>query len=525
MGAPEGANSIISLNRIDSTGRQAISAGGDGVVIKNNVINYPCLNYNDCGGIMPRGNSAVDGNIIKNSYGYFPYFYDAMYSGGNGARGIYPDFQTGDVITNNTIVNTVLGIGLTNSKNEIIKNNTVYNSFVSMRMNRKDAGQLSNTITNNTFFGLHHKQFAVLWDNMVSDIDSNSILDSNRYWNPYSFYPLIKYRPDVNTAEGWYDLGQWQQAMNKDLNSKKEYIFKNQPYIITDTTGNSLVQNGLFNSGISGWTTGNNTNISVVGGQLDGPCLSVTYNGTTGKGSLFQHNIQTSPASFYLISFSLKGTQNIDGKPLEVTLRKTGGSTVYFYRAFKIQATRNEYWSIFKSSTNSLTLQFNAPSGTYYIDNVSILQVSVSWIDPESVFPIFINETSSPAMINLPSGTYLDLDSNLVGPSIILPPFSSMILVRIDSLTTGVNESASSQKFMLWQNYPNPFNPSTTIRFSLPQHEHVTLKVFDVLGREVATLLEGERDAGEHEVVFEATELPCGIYFAQLQSHLSTQQI
>ncbi|MGC9079037.1 MAG: hypothetical protein ACP5I9_09840 [Candidatus Kapaibacteriota bacterium] len=41
----------------------------------------------------------------------------------------------------------------------------------------------------------------------------------------------------------------------------------------------------------------------------------------------------------------------------------------------------------------------------------------------------------------------------------------------------------------------------------------------------MATLLEGERDAGEHEVVFEATELPSGIYFAQLQSHLSTQQI
>jgi hypothetical protein len=53
----------------------------------------------------------------------------------------------------------------------------------------------------------------------------------------------------------------------------------------------------------------------------------------------------------------------------------------------------------------------------------------------------------------------------------------------------------------------------------------VMLKVFDVLGREVATLEEGELDAGEHEVVFEAAELPSGIYFAQLQSHLSAQQI
>jgi len=144
--------------------------------------------------------------------------------------------------------------------------------------------------------------------------------------------------------------------------------------------------------------------------------------------------------------------------------------------------------------------------------------VSASWIDPESVFPILINETSSPMMVNLPSGTYLDLDSDLVGSGIILQPFSSMILVRIDSLTTGINESASPQKFMLWQNYPNPFNPSTTIRFSLARRQHATLKVFDVLGREVATLVDGELNAGEHTVVYNAKDLPSGVYFYRLQA-------
>ncbi len=71
-------------------------------------------------------------------------------------------------------------------------------------------------------------------------------------------------------------------------------------------------------------------------------------------------------------------------------------------------------------------------------------------------------------------------------------------------------------QFKLEQNYPNPFNPSTTIRFSLPKREHVTLKVFDVLGREVATLVDGAVDTGEHAVMFNATALPSGIYFYQI---------
>ena len=74
------------------------------------------------------------------------------------------------------------------------------------------------------------------------------------------------------------------------------------------------------------------------------------------------------------------------------------------------------------------------------------------------------------------------------------------------------------QKIHLEQNYPNPFNPSTTIRFSLSHREHVTLKVFDVLGREVAKLVNGELNAGEHSVVFDADGLSSGIYFYRLQA-------
>jgi hypothetical protein len=67
-------------------------------------------------------------------------------------------------------------------------------------------------------------------------------------------------------------------------------------------------------------------------------------------------------------------------------------------------------------------------------------------------------------------------------------------------------------KFDLTQNYPNPFNPSTSIRFSIPQTSKVLLKVYDVLGREVATLVNSEKAAGNYEVNFDASKLASGLY-------------
>jgi photosystem II stability/assembly factor-like uncharacterized protein len=73
-------------------------------------------------------------------------------------------------------------------------------------------------------------------------------------------------------------------------------------------------------------------------------------------------------------------------------------------------------------------------------------------------------------------------------------------------------------EFSLSQNYPNPFNPSTVISYQLPIIGFVTLKVYDILGREVATLVNEEKPAGEYEVEFYGSELTSGIYFYQLKA-------
>jgi hypothetical protein len=86
---------------------------------------------------------------------------------------------------------------------------------------------------------------------------------------------------------------------------------------------------------------------------------------------------------------------------------------------------------------------------------------------------------------------------------------------------TGVGEEWTPgipQEFRLEQNYPNPFNPSTTIRYGLPVHSHVTLTVFNTLGQQVALLENGEQEAGYHEVKFEGVGFASGVYFYRIQA-------
>ena len=75
---------------------------------------------------------------------------------------------------------------------------------------------------------------------------------------------------------------------------------------------------------------------------------------------------------------------------------------------------------------------------------------------------------------------------------------------------------AAPATFELFQNYPNPFNPTTLISYQLPQASKVNLKIFDVLGREVATLLDGQQDAGYYEKSFNARRFASGMYVYQL---------
>ncbi len=96
--------------------------------------------------------------------------------------------------------------------------------------------------------------------------------------------------------------------------------------------------------------------------------------------------------------------------------------------------------------------------------------------------------------------------------------FDNLRLVKKTNLLVSVasTETQVPDRFQLFQNYPNPFNPSTTISFSVPNVGFVTLKIYDVLGRKVQTLVEERKQAGIYRVSFDASNLPSGIYVYQL---------
>jgi hypothetical protein len=129
-----------------------------------------------------------------------------------------------------------------------------------------------------------------------------------------------------------------------------------------------------------------------------------------------------------------------------------------------------------------------------------------------------------------PMPTTFDKGQSIASTPFPGPGIYTAYLDLTKSIRTGIASDAANAplEFKLHQNYPNPFwsgatsrsagNPATQIEFSLPIRQRVTLKIFDVMGRQVRVLLDEVREAGRHNVVFEATTLASGVYFYQLRA-------
>jgi hypothetical protein len=102
--------------------------------------------------------------------------------------------------------------------------------------------------------------------------------------------------------------------------------------------------------------------------------------------------------------------------------------------------------------------------------------------------------------------------------SIVMLPFEFINGDISISPSVGVKEPQNNlpTKFELYQNFPNPFNPATTIQFDIPEASFVTLKLYNILGQEVAMLVNEKKDAGKYQVIFDGSKLSSGVYFYRL---------
>ncbi len=98
-----------------------------------------------------------------------------------------------------------------------------------------------------------------------------------------------------------------------------------------------------------------------------------------------------------------------------------------------------------------------------------------------------------------------------------IPPLSAYHFVLSNSASNVIKENGSPQNFSLNQNYPNPFNPSTKIEFSIPELSFVSIKLYNLLGEEIKTLVNEEKEKGNYSINFSGEDLPSGVYFYKLE--------
>jgi hypothetical protein len=154
-----------------------------------------------------------------------------------------------------------------------------------------------------------------------------------------------------------------------------------------------------------------------------------------------------------------------------------------------------------------------AASGTYIFANT--LKANTNTIE----YYIFVSTNNGETWTKVDSSAGNESILSLAANSSNLYAGSGMGIVYqpVSKITTVKNtENAIPATFNLYQNYPNPFNPTTTITYSLPKNNFVTLKIYDLLGREVTTLVNEEKHSGTYKITWNAQNIPSGVYFYRL---------
>lgn len=170
-------------------------------------------------------------------------------------------------------------------------------------------------------------------------------------------------------------------------------------------------------------------------------------------------------------------------------------------------------------------------NGTSWPDHEVSIWYTIDWAgwrliewqlsDPSSVGTWIGNSKLDNALYRIDSFQLTDAPGSAVSGMIY---FDNLRIVKKNPVLTSVaaKDEQKPGKFVLYQNYPNPFNPSTTISFDLDKAGYVKLEVFDILGRKVETLTEGELDAGNHRVIFDASGLSSGVYIYTITNRAKT---
>ena len=300
----------------------------------------------------------------------------------------------------------------------------------------------------------------------------------------------------------------------------------------------TAIDSGLTSKNVNSLVvTGTNLFAGTGGEEFDGNVFLTTNNGiswTAVKSGL--------PTNMIVFCLAVSGTNLFSGTNTGVFLSTNNGAS---WTAVNSGLTYTDVVAFAVSGTNlfagtaSHGVFLSTNNGTSWTDiNSGLINKHVTSFAVDGT-NLFVGIQGSGVFLSTNNGTnWTAINSGLTNLAVrsltIIGPFlyagtdvrPALWRRLLSDIKTTVKESSTNRlptRLILSQNYPNPFNPSTTISFSLPSKSFVILKILDILGREVSTLVNEELPAGNHSWQWNATNTSSGIYFYRLQTGLFTE--
>jgi 5'-nucleotidase/UDP-sugar diphosphatase len=302
------------------------------------------------------------------------------------------------------------------------------------------------------------------------------------------------------------------QGLQADIEGKYGPVFTQQIGTATgffEEVADSLMMNGPQDTPIGNLVTDafralTHTDIAIEAGGstampiYPGPLVAVDAFRVVGYGFNMDNGL-----GYQLVTFAMTGADLMFG--LEFGLSTIELNDEYLLQTSGLEYTYNPgapaYSRVASVTIGGLPL---IPSATYSVTANAFTKVFLEYLQvPFTNLHEFRGDTTE----------FQVLTDYIKAHSPISPVSGGRIVSPVNE-----KEGSLPQKFFLAQNYPNPFNPATEIRYGIQGTVHVTLKVFDIVGREVVTLVNEQKPAGEYSVRFDATGLASGVYFYRLEA-------
>lgn len=346
-----------------------------------------------------------------------------------------------------------------------------------------------------------------------------------------------------NGAGGFWDAatdenGNYTIEMNSDTAGAPWYVKPNNTFVMGSAILNPLDKEIHFVSGTHAYT-GNNFTFTAAGASISGtlkddsgsPVLGGEVSLAAGEGAFYRYAPTDTAGTFHLglLPGELPQTMIV----LESHSRNDDNVLNAYSSLGPVAAGNNitRNLIIYKPNaaiTGKVTIDGNAPG----------FMMQLSCLNPDSAFSNLWTDTQGNFTANVTSKIsdytiYPVIDYKNGGQNYFFTPLKAHPgqtgLVLSLSTTTDVKEGSSSlpAEYSLSQNYPNPFNPTTTISYSVAKEGFVSLTVYNMLGSKVATLVSGNKPAGQYTVSFDGSSLASGIYIYRLEagSFISTRKL